>query len=439
MMVSAVSQQANFRKLFEDTAPAAVIEDYQAFMNANGKALDSLREIALKNAGKPATEAEVKQWADINREQTMLLIRMVSNSARIFLAEAGQMIDAAWAGIIIYAGVTVTILAVVSVLSYWVIGVLRRLLAGLARVMENLRDGHYDIAVPNLDRMDEIGVMAKATENFREKLARLAAVEAEQKEAEARTTAQRKADMEALADRFEKAVGNIVETVSSSATQLEVAASTLTDTAESTKQLSTVVAGVSEQASHNVQSVASATDELSASIREISRQVHESSKVSLDAVKQGERIDARISELSQAAGRIGDVVKLITAIAEQTNLLALNATIEAARAGEAGRGFAVVASEVKSLAMQTAKATEDISVQIGGMQKATDESVSAIKEISATISHISEIAGAIATAVEGQGAATQEISRNVQERACRVSEIQNPGLLPHHLGRPCRH
>ena len=140
-------------------------------------------------------------------------------------------------------------------------------------------------------------------------------------------------------------------------------------------------------------------------------------------MKQAERTDARISELSQAAGRIGDVVKLITAIAEQTNLLALNATIEAARAGEAGRGFAVVASEVKSLAMQTAKATEEIGTHIAGMQKATSDSVAAIKEISATIGHISEIAGTIAAAVEEQGAATQEISRNVEEAAKGTAHV----------------
>jgi methyl-accepting chemotaxis protein len=158
-------------------------------------------------------------------------------------------------------------------------------------------------------------------------------------------------------------------------------------------------------------------------VGEIIRQVHESSKIAGEAVRQAERTDARIGELSQAASRIGDVVKLITAIAGQTNLLALNATIEAARAGEAGRGFAVVASEVKSLAMQTAKATEEIGTQIAGMQSATHESVAAIKEISATIGRVSEIANTIAAAVEEQGAATQEISRNVQEAAKGTAHV----------------
>jgi methyl-accepting chemotaxis protein len=172
-----------------------------------------------------------------------------------------------------------------------------------------------------------------------------------------------------------------------------------------------------------VQAVASATEELSSSVSEIGRQVQESSNIASQAVRQAQQTDARINELSQAAGRIGDVVKLITAIAEQTNLLALNATIEAARAGEAGRGFAVVASEVKQLASQTAKATEEISAQIASMQTATQDSVGAIKEIGGTIGRISEIAGAIAAAVQEQGAATGEIARNVGEAAKGTAEV----------------
>jgi methyl-accepting chemotaxis protein len=172
-----------------------------------------------------------------------------------------------------------------------------------------------------------------------------------------------------------------------------------------------------------VQSVASATEELGSSVNEISRQVQESSRIAIDAVKQAENTDGRIVQLSHAAGRIGEVVKLITAVAEQTNLLALNATIEAARAGEAGRGFAVVASEVKALAAQTAKATDEIGTQIAGMQSATQDAVVSIKEISQTIGRISEIATTIASAVEEQGAATQEISRNVQQAAQGTSQV----------------
>jgi methyl-accepting chemotaxis protein len=162
---------------------------------------------------------------------------------------------------------------------------------------------------------------------------------------------------------------------------------------------------------------------MSASVAEISRQVHDSSRIAGEAVKQAEHTDLRINELLKAAGRIGDVVKLITAIAEQTNLLALNATIEAARAGESGRGFAVVASEVKALAAQTAKATDEIGAQIMGMQAATEDSVSAIKEIGATISRISDISTTIAATIEEQGAATSEIARNVSEAAKGTAEV----------------
>jgi methyl-accepting chemotaxis protein len=226
-----------------------------------------------------------------------------------------------------------------------------------------------------------------------------------------------------LADSFNTTVGAIVDAVSSASTELEASASTLTTTAETTQQLSSTVAAASEEASTNVQTVAAATEEMTTSVNEIARQVQESSRIANEAVQQAQKTDARIADLSQAATRIGDVVKLITSVAEQTNLLALNATIEAARAGEAGRGFAVVAQEVKALAAQTAKATEEIGAQITGMQKATQESVGAIKEISTTIARISEIASTIAAAVEEQGAATQEIARNVQEAAKGTSQV----------------
>jgi methyl-accepting chemotaxis protein len=197
----------------------------------------------------------------------------------------------------------------------------------------------------------------------------------------------------------------------------------LTRTAEETQQLSGMVEAASGEASNNVRSVAAATDEMTASIAEISRQVQESNRITGEAVSQAEVTDQRINELSKAALRIGDVINLITTIAEQTNLLALNATIEAARAGESGRGFAVVAQEVKALAAQTAKATSEISSQIAGMQVATQDSVLAIKQIGSTIGRISEIAATIAVSVEQQGGATQEIARNVEQAALGTSRV----------------
>jgi methyl-accepting chemotaxis protein len=293
----------------------------------------------------------------------------------------------------------------------------------LVELLQRLAGGDYTVEVTGTERKDEVGDVAKSAIVFKENGLAKIRMEAEQKEAEVRAAAQRKADMHKLADEFQAAVGQIVDTVSSASTELEAAAGTLTKTAEVTQELSGTVAAASEQASANVQSVASATEEMTSSVNEISRQVQESSKIAGDAVKQAQQTDSRINALSQAAGRIGDVVKLITAIAEQTNLLALNATIEAARAGEAGRGFAVVASEVKQLASQTAKATDEISTQIAGMQTATQESVAAIKEIGGTIGRISQIASTIAAAVEEQGAATQEIARNVGEAAKGTAQV----------------
>src|SRR6185503_6541339 len=204
---------------------------------------------------------------------------------------------------------------------------------------------------------------------------------------------------------------------------LEVSATTMTKTAEMTERLSGVVEQVSEDSSGKVRSAAAATEEMSASIAEISRQVDESNKIAGEAVEQARTTDARIGELSKAAVRIGDVVDLIATIAEQTNLLALNATIEAARAGESGRGFAVVAQEVKALAAQTAKATNEIGSQIAGMQVATQDSVQAIKQIGTTIGRISEIAATIAASVDQQGGATRHIARNVEQAAQGTTHV----------------
>jgi methyl-accepting chemotaxis protein len=295
--------------------------------------------------------------------------------------------------------------------------------SGMTDAMQKLAGGDNEVEIPGRANTDEIGSMAKAVEVFKQNAIERIRLEAEQLETEKRSATQRKAEMMKLADTFQAAVGNIIDTVSSASTELEAAATTLTKTAETTQSLSGAVAAASEEASANVNSVASASEEMSGSVNEIARQVQESSRIANEAVAQAKKTDARIAELSQAANRIGDVVKLITGVAEQTNLLALNATIEAARAGEAGRGFAVVASEVKALAGQTAKATEEISTQIAGMQAATQDSVAAIKEIGNTIGKISEIAATIAAAVEEQGAATQEISRNVQQAAQGTAEV----------------
>ncbi|MBS1240506.1 MAG: chemotaxis protein [Proteobacteria bacterium] len=298
-----------------------------------------------------------------------------------------------------------------------------RPMTAMCKAMRELAGGNFDVVLPGLGRRDELGEMAGAVEEF--KLQAIAKAERDAAAHDAQnkaSSAARRTELIRFADDFETAVGAIVSNVSASAVQLESAAGTLTRTAETTQSLSSQVAGASEEASSNMQSVAAATEELSTSVDEIGRRVRESNQIAEAAVLQAQQTDGRIGKLSRAAQEIGDVVKLITAIAEQTNLLALNATIEAARAGEAGRGFAVVASEVKSLASQTAKATDEISSHILGMQGATQESVAAIKEIGGTIAQISNIASSISSAVEQQSSATQEIARSVQNVAQGTEE-----------------
>jgi methyl-accepting chemotaxis protein len=323
------------------------------------------------------------------------------------------------------------IMAIVVVVS--LIGSVAFSFLGIARPMTLLNGalgkmagGNLDVVIPGAGRGDEIGDLAKTVTVIRENAEQKARDETEAKIKEDEVAARkRKAEMIRLADDFEGAVGQIVEAVSSASAELESSAGTLTATAERAQELTTMVASASEEASANVQSVASSTEEMASSITEIGRQVQESARMANEAVDQARTTNDRVSELSKAAARIGAVVELINSIAEQTNLLALNATIEAARAGDAGRGFAVVASEVKALAEQTSKATGEIGQQITGIQSATQESVGAIQAISTTIEKLSEISSTIAAAVEEQGAATQEISRSVQQAAKGTQQVSS--------------
>jgi methyl-accepting chemotaxis protein len=362
-----------------------------------------------------------------------------------YLGEAGELMDAAVqaarggnsrakqeaASEAAQAGLLSMVIGIAVVTS--VVGSVIFSFFGIARPMTRLNDalgemarGRLDISIPGADRGDEIGDLAKTVTVIRTNAEDKARADLEAKAGqEAVLARQRKADMHRLAEQFEAAVGDIVKTVSSASTELEASATTLTASAAHAQQLATTVAAASEEATTNVQSVASSTEEMASSVTEIGRQVQESARMAGEAVGQARTTTGRVSDLSKAATRIGDVVELINTIAGQTNLLALNATIEAARAGDAGRGFAVVASEVKALAEQTAKATGEIGQQISGIQVATQESVTAIKEISSTIERLSEISSAIAAAVEQQGAATQEISRNVQQAAHGTQQVSS--------------
>jgi methyl-accepting chemotaxis protein len=389
---------------------SGMLEEYRQALSKlvdNSKEIDELTQemadsAAAINKGSGAMKSdlladqkrlEAESDATIGETEQLILI----------LAAGGFLLGCAWA-FLLGAGIS-------------------RPMTAMCSAMRKLAAGNFEVVLPGLGRKDELGEMASAVEEFKVQAIARAERDAATQEAQNKAaSAARRAELIRFADEFEAAVGAIVANVSSSAVQLEAAADTLTRTAETTQSLSSQVAGASEEASSNMQSVASATEELSTSVEEIGRRVKESSQIAEAAVRQAEQTDGRIGKLSRAAQEIGDVVKLITAIAEQTNLLALNATIEAARAGDAGRGFAVVASEVKSLASQTAKATDEISNHIAGMQGATQESVAAIKEIGGTIGKISDIAATIASSVEQQSLATQEIARSVQNVAQGTQE-----------------
>ncbi|MGD1878339.1 MAG: methyl-accepting chemotaxis protein [Kiloniellaceae bacterium] len=295
-------------------------------------------------------------------------------------------------------------------------------LSSLSVTMKKLAQDDFSVTIPYVADKDEIGVMAGTVEVFKRNGIEARELTATQQKEQAAREARGK-QIEAFCKGFDEKATRVLGAVSSSCEEMRAVAQKMTGVAEETATQAKLVTGAAEEASSNVQTVASGAEELSSSIGEISRQVAQSNDYTGKAVSETENITARVKGLDDAAQKIGEVIGLISDIAEQTNLLALNATIEAARAGEMGKGFAVVAGEVKSLATQTAKATEEISSQIVGMQGATGDAVSAIEGIRTIIASINQNASAIAAAVEQQNAATNEIARNVQQAAAGTSDV----------------
>jgi methyl-accepting chemotaxis protein len=422
---------ARIRRTYEPlvTSPEerALYDEWSRSWDEFQKGNTEVMELSRKEAGQIAHQAHELNSKKVNRisvDGDAVLQKDVdlnNKGADKAAAEASDnytfaiIVLAVILGAALIVGITVSVLMVRDVSNG---------IASIVTPMQALGEGDLSAVVPHQGEKTEIGAMADTLQVFKQALiTKKAADETAARDAEAKIERGRRVD--GVTREFESMIGEIVDTVSSASSQLESSAGSLSNTAQRSKELATAVSMASEEASANVQSVASSTEEMASSITEISRQVQESARMAGDAVGQARSTTDRVSELSKAATRIGDVVELINTIAGQTNLLALNATIEAARAGEAGRGFAVVASEVKALAEQTAKATGEIGQQINGIQAATNDSVNAIKEISGTIEKLSEISSTIAAAVEEQGAATQEISRNVQRAAQGTHQVSS--------------
>jgi len=365
-----------------------------------------------------ATKAQHQQQDGFNQLAGQILDRSAKLRARIAgdVAAAndqlrGTIASTTWLVIIVSAGSAVAALVLAWVVSR---GITRPILA-ITEVMRRLAERDFAVEPYGIDRGDEIGAMAQAVQVFRENGQATDSLQREVEAERANADATRRAEMRRFADQFDQAVGNVVTQVAKAAGEMQALADQLMNNVQQTSSRSASVAEASQQAAGNVQNVAAAAEELSASVQEIARQVASSSEITRKAVNDTARADTQVQSLAEAADKIGGVAKLISEIAAQTNLLALNATIEAARAGEAGKGFAVVASEVKNLAAQTAKATEEIGVQISAIQNSTNDTVGAIRGIGATIQQVNEIAQSVATAIAEQGNATNEIAQSTQQ------------------------
>lgn len=390
------------------------VAEKEIALMADPATIEQARAMEASGAGKTSMDGFRAKLTEIaTAERDLLVTRSADQDAAVSTTETVTIFGAAGA-------------IVVSIL----LGVLlsRTIGAPIVRMtnaMTTLAGGNVNTDIPARGRKDEVGQMASAVQVFKDNMIETERLRSEQEEAKKRAEEDRRKAMLDLADRFESSVGGVVSAVTGAAQELQTTAQSMSSVAEEAAHQSNAVAAASQQLTQNVQTVASATEELSASIQEIGNQVTESTRIVSGAVIQAKDTNDKVGSLAAAAQKIGEVVTLINEIASQTNLLALNATIEAARAGEAGKGFAVVASEVKNLATQTAKATEEIGGQIRSIQEATESSAEAIQAITSTIGRVNEISTTIASAVEEQGAATQEISRNVQQAATGTNEVSS--------------
>ncbi|MBB2964368.1 methyl-accepting chemotaxis protein [Methylobacterium sp. R2-1] len=411
LLISSPEERALFERLAQDWTQFEAVGKRAVDLMEAGHQVEALAEIT-----QPEVIRRYSHISEIIVQAVALNRQGAQNEAETTVASADSATQ------VTYVAMAAALGLAVGAMIFSLMRVSRPI-ARMTATMGTLAAGDTTVAISGSERRDEIGAMAAAVQVFKDNLIRTRQLEDETALARASAEEQRRAGMRQMADSFEQAVGGIVGMVSSSATELQATAQTLTTTAGETAGQSTAVAAAAEEASANVNTVAAAAEELGTSVQEIGRQVFGSADLAQRAVAEADQTATLVQELNGAVSKIGDVVALISSIAGQTNLLALNATIEAARAGEAGRGFAVVASEVKELASQTAKATDEISGQISRIQGATGQAVSAISSITGRIREINAVAATIAAAVEEQGAATQEIVRNVAQASSGTSDV----------------
>ena len=423
--VTATTLQAigRLEAITDDPAQRTLIEAFRAAVNTRQQASAHVFELAHSGKISEASAYSRHVAAKYRRTAIEAVGKLIAiNVAKMRAARDESVAMAGRTRLWLVVGAAVGLACAFGILGWIALYQICRPLTRMTQEMVKLAAGDLDVRIEGADGADEVGGLARSLQVFRENAAAARRLEAEQSAAQA-GQATRQCAIEAGIAEFDAQVREALDVLTAASARMHTTAETMSGTATETGRQVSAVMAAADLASTNVQAVAAATEELHAAATEIAHQVMQSSEIARAAVAEADRTNTAITSLAQMAQRIGEVVTLIRGIASQTNLLALNATIEAARAGEAGRGFAVVAGEVKALAGQTARATEEISAQIGAIQAGTDQAVGAIRGIGATVTRVNEIAAAIAAAIEQQGAATREISHNLQQVAQGTTEV----------------